>query len=302
MRVSRYRSNTVARPKGRGLALIAVLLLLVMAASGGVAEEAADAVSRQQYQRAIQLLAAAGAKSADTALLLGRARYQMGDFGGAETAFEQAVAMAPESASARNWLGRAQGMRADQANAFSALGLARKARDSFEVAVKLDPRDLEAVGDLFSYYMSAPGFLGGGVEKARALAETIKSVSPADYAFFQAEIAEKDKDYKAAESHYLEARTRDPKHVGRWIDLAKFYTRRGMTAKAGEALAKAKEMAPGAARLLFDEANLLIQGGRNPAAARELLKRYRASALSDEDPPPFEVERLTQKLEKLEKK
>ncbi|MCZ2153609.1 MAG: hypothetical protein LC114_06865, partial [Bryobacterales bacterium] len=81
-----------------------------------------------------------------------------------------------------------------------------------------------------------------------------------------------------------------------------FYTRRGMSAKAGSALAKAKAMAPGAPRLLFDEASLLIQQEREPAAARALLRKYQSSVLSDEDPPPFEVERLTRKLEKLEKK
>lgn len=302
MRISGYKSNQVERRWQIVVSVATLLVILTGSIWATVVDEACAAVSHQNYQHAIRLLKGAGAKSAKELLLLGRAYFQTGRFDEAETAFERAVALAPKDASALNWLGRAQGMRADRANPFSAMGLARKARDSFEAAVKLDPRNLEAVSDLFSFYMSAPGFLGGGIDKARALAETVKSVDGAEYAFLQAEIAEKEKNYPAAEKYYIESQKRDPKSVGRWIDLAKFYTRRGMTAKADEALANAKTTSPGAPRLLFDEASLLIRAEKNPAKARELLTKYQASSRQDDDPPPFEIEQLLAKLEKLEKK
>jgi hypothetical protein len=75
-----------------------------------------------------------------------------------------------------------------------------------------------------------------------------------------------------------------------------------MTSKADEALAKAKALAPGAPRLLFDEASLLVRGERNPALARELLRKYQAAVKRDEDPAPYEVQQLLAKLEKLERK
>lgn len=302
MRARSYKSD-LAKPRANALVIIIALLpLLAVSAVAEVTAEAANAVAHQNYQQAIRLLSGRGAASLDDALLLGRAYFQTGQFEKAESAFERAVAVGPRSSSARNWLGRAQGMRADRANAFSALGLARKTRDSFEAAVKLNPRNLEAVSDLFSFYMSAPGFLGGGIAKARTLAETVKTLDASEYAYFQGEIAENEKNFAAAEKFYLEAQARAPKSVGRWIDLAKFYTRRGMTAKADGALARAKTTSPGAVRLLFDEASLLIRAERSPATARALLTKYRAAAKSDEDPPPFEVERLFAKLEKLEKK
>ena len=55
-------------------------------------------------------------------------------------------------------------------------------------------------------------------------------------------------------------------------------------------------------RLLFDEASLLIRAERSLPLPGALLTKYRAAAKSDEDPPPFEVEQLFAKLEKLEKK
>ncbi len=302
MRVTSYKLD-LTEPIARSLRfIIALLPLFAVAAYAGTLEDASNAVSQQNYQQAIRLLSGGGAKSLPETLLLGRAYFRIGQFEKAESAFERAVALDPKSSPARNWLGRAQGMRADQANPFSALGLARKARDSFEAAVKLDPKNLEAVSDLFSFYMSAPGFLGGGIEKARALAETVKPLDAAEYATLQGEIAEKGNDYAAAEKFYLAAQAQAPKSVGRWIDLAKFYTRRGMTAKADSSLAKARSIAPGAPRLLFDEASLLVRANRSLKFARELLAKYKASSRRDEDPSPFEVEQLLAKLEKLDKK
>ena len=50
-------------------------------------------------------------------------------------------------------------------------GHASKAHRYFEKAVELDPKNLEAMNDLFEYYLEAPGFLGGGFDKAQALAD-----------------------------------------------------------------------------------------------------------------------------------
>lgn len=301
MRTSGYHTNILGRITARVFPCAVVLVALCAPLWAGVLEDATAAISKQNYQLAIRLLESNGASAAPEALLLGRAYFQIGQFDKASDALERAVAADPKSSRAVVWLGRAYGMRAERANPFSAMGLARKTRDAFEAAVKLDPRNLEAVSDLFSYYLAAPGFLGGGIDRARALAETVKSVDPSEYAFLQAQLAEKEKDYIAAERNYLAAQAREPSRIGRSIDLATFYTRRGMTAKADAALAKAKAASPGAVRLLFDEANLLVRAQRNPSAARVLLRKYQASPRSDDDPAPYAVQQLLAKLEKLEK-
>lgn len=302
MRVSCYKNKEFSRAMARYALAWAMLLSVRVPLWAGTLEDARQAVETQQYGTAIRLLEGSAAKGASEWFLLGKAYFQSGRFDEASGALERAVAAQPGNAELRNWLGRAQGMRAEQANPFRAMGLARQAREHFEAAVKADPKNLEAVSDLFSFYLAAPGFLGGGIEKAAALAETVKSVNAGEYAFLQAQLAEKRKDYAAAEKHYLEAQAREPRRVGRWVDLAKFYTRRGMTSKADEALAKAKALAPGAPRLLFDEASLLVRGERNPALARELLRKYQAAAKRDADPAPYEVQQLLAKLEKLERK
>ena len=64
-----------------------------------------------------------------------------------------------------HWLGKAQGRRAETASPFTAPSYASKARQAFEKSVELDGKNLEAINDLFSYYLEAPGFLGGGLNK-----------------------------------------------------------------------------------------------------------------------------------------
>ena len=77
-----------------------------------------------------------------------------------------------------NWLGRAYGRRAETSNPFTAPGYASKARQMFEKSVALDPSNKEATGDLLDFYLEAPGFMGGGYEKAEALVKADRARRP----------------------------------------------------------------------------------------------------------------------------
>ena len=80
---------------------------------------------------------------------------------------EKAFNAQPSNADYALWLGRAYGRRAETSGPFTAPGFASKARQYFEKAARLNPRNLEALSDLFEYYLEAPGFLGGGMDKAQ---------------------------------------------------------------------------------------------------------------------------------------
>jgi tetratricopeptide (TPR) repeat protein len=283
------------------LAFITVLAGFVVSATPASLDDAKTAYTSARYEEVVRLLASASKDEMEARFLLGRAQYQLGRFQEATSILESVAALPGTNSRHFNWLGRAYGMQAESANPFSAMGLARKARDAFQKAVERDPRDLEAVSDLFSFYLAAPSFLGGGLQKARDLAETIRTVDAAEYAGMQAQIAEKEKDYKKAEAAYREAIRLEPKRVGRRMDLAKFFTRREHFSRADELLAEARTLEPGAARLLYDEADLLYRSGREPARAMQLLRQYKTAAKGPNDPPPFEIAQLMSKLEKLEK-
>ena len=100
-----------------------------------------------------------------------------------------------------DWLGRAYGKRAESSNPLMAPGLASKARDAFEKAVELNPKNLDALSDMFDYYLEAPGFLGGGFDKALAVAERTAKLDPAQAYFEKAKLAQKRKEFQSAEDH-----------------------------------------------------------------------------------------------------
>jgi tetratricopeptide (TPR) repeat protein len=189
------------------------------------------------------------------------------------------------------WLGRAYGRRAESASIFTAPGFATKARQYLERAVELDPRNLDALADLFDYYVEAPGFLGGGMEKAQRTAAQLSLVSPAEGYLAEAKLAEKRNQYSAAETHLRKAVEVAPQQIGKLIELARFLVRQGRVQEADQSLARAERIAPNSFTLMLAKAEIFIKTGRKPQA-REILNRYLSAQLTADDPPRSEALRL----------
>lgn len=158
--------------------------------------------------------------------------------------------------------------------------------------MELDPNNPEAVNDLFSYYLEAPGFLGGGLDRASALAERIGELDRAEYHWAQAQLARKRKQFTSAEEQLRKAMELAPNQVGRVIDLAAFLAERGRAQESDAAFRKARELAPEAPKVLFARASAYIETDREPEATRKLLEQYLWSDLTPEDPPRREAEKL----------
>jgi len=275
---------------------MSVLLTSALAGAETPPDRARLLFERTDYEAALSVLSAIPDKNAAVYQWAGRCHYMLGDFKKASADFERAVAAEPLSAVNRLWLGRAYGRRAETSNFITAPGYASKARQNFEEAVRLDPRNLEAASDLFEYYLEAPGFLGGGLEKAAALAQRIKELDPAEYYYLQARLAEKQKQFHTAENELRRAMEAAPKQVGRVLDLAKFLAKQGRWDESEEAFRQARKLAPDSPTVLFEQASTYIRGGRNLETARELLKRYLESPLTPDDPPRRAAEQLLRQL------
>ena len=260
-------------------------------------ERARQMMARAQYREAVALLTpvaqSGGAAAYD---LIGRAWFMMADYKKSSDAFEKAVAAEPSRSEYHHWLGKAYGRRAETSNPLSAPLLASKARQCFEKAVELGPRNAEAINDLFTYYLEAPGFLGGGLDKAAALAKRIQTLDPAEYHYAMAQIAEKRKEYRSAESHFRQAFQLAPRSVGRAIDLARFLAKQGRAQESETVFAQAEQINPNHPRLLFEKASLYVQTKRNLPAAQDLLERYLRSPLTPDDPPRSEAEKLLRQV------
>jgi len=255
-------------------------------------DRARELYNRTQYEAALKILEPLPGKDGAAWALAGRIHYMLGDFKKASEAFERAVAAEPGKSEHHNWLGKAYGRRAETANPFSAPGLASRARRSFERAVELDPGNVEAASDLFEYYLHAPGFLGGGLDKAARLAEQIKANDPAQYHYLMARLAEKRKEFKTAEEQLRRAVDLAPRQVGRVLDLARFLGRQGRLPESEAAFERAAAIDPADPRILFEKASVYIRNKRNLDTARALLKRYLESELTPDHPPRAEAEKL----------
>jgi tetratricopeptide (TPR) repeat protein len=282
---------------GRWVRMPKVLILAVLMTALGFGQapelvRARELYQRTSYEEALGWLAGMSRQTASGYILIGKCQYMKGEFKKASEALEQAVGLAPASSEAYLWLGRAYGRRAETASIFTAPGLATKARASFEKAVALEPRNTEAVSDLFEYYLEAPGLLGGGMERAQALAEKTKEADSADYHYRLALIADKRKEYRDAEQQLRRSVDLAPREVGRFIELAKFLAKSGQFEKSDAAFHQAEQMAPKDPKVMFERAKAYIRAKRNLAVARELLVRYLSTPLTPDDPPRSEAEGL----------
>ncbi|HUP02633.1 MAG TPA: tetratricopeptide repeat protein [Bryobacteraceae bacterium] len=244
------------------------------------------------FDGSLRVLHALPVKDGAAYELIGRNYYMQGDYKQAVDALERAFQSDSANSSYALWLGRAYGRRAENAGPFTAPGYASKTRQYFERAVQLDPRNVEAMNDLFEYYFEAPGFLGGGSDKAAALALRIGQVSPADGDVAVARLAEKNKDYRSAEASLRRAVEAAPAQMSRLIDLARFLMRRGRDQEAEQAFAQAEKVAPGNPKLLYERAESYIRNGRNIELAHELLRRYLKSSITADDPPRADAAKL----------
>jgi tetratricopeptide (TPR) repeat protein len=280
----------------RAIALGLGLTALVWA-GGPEYDRAKKLFNSTEFEQSLTVLQAIPDKDGAVYELIGRNLFLMGDFKKSSEALEKAARADPNNSEIALWAGRAFGRRAETSSILTAPGFASRARQYFERSVQLNPRNLEALSDLFEYYLEAPGFLGGGMDKAEATAARIAEVDIGEGHWSQAKLAEKRKEYRSAEEQLRRAAEVSPQRIGRFIELAKFLSKQGRYQEAEQSLARAEQIAPTSPRLLYAKADLYIQHKRNLDVAKALLIRYMSMDLSPDDPPRSEAAKLLRQVQ-----
>jgi tetratricopeptide (TPR) repeat protein len=265
---------------------------LTASASSDVVMRASALYQHTEYENSLRILAQDNAPDSPTYLLTGKNYFMLGDYKKAVDSFEQALHENPRSSDAELWLGRAWGRRAENGGGPMAMIYASRTRQCFEKAIALDSNNREAKNDLFDFYLNAPGFLGGGMDKAEAAARGIATERPAEYQFEEAQIAEKKSDFAGTEAHLRRAIELAPGEAGRIVDLARFLGKHGPLAESDRLFAQARTLAPGKPGIALAEARTDIENHRNLDQARNLLESYLQSSLTPDDPPKQEAEKL----------
>jgi tetratricopeptide (TPR) repeat protein len=278
----------------RFLSLCAALASLALAA-GPEFEQARKLYNLTDFEQSLHVLQSIPQKDAAVYELMGRDFYMLAEYKKATEALEKAVAANPGSSETALWLARAYGRRAETSNPFSAAGQASKARQFFEKAVQLDPKNLDALSDVFDYYLEAPGFLGGGFDKAQATAAQIAEISPAEGFAAQAKLSEHRKEFSSAEQQLRRAIDVAPQQIGKFFELAKLLAKQGRYQESDQTVERAEKIAPDSPRLFYAKADLYVRTGRHLDMARTLLERYLACQLTPDDPPRSDAEKLLRK-------
>jgi tetratricopeptide (TPR) repeat protein len=122
-------------------------------------------------------------------------------------------------------LGKIFGELAARASMISAGTLAVKFRKQVEIAIQLDPGNVDALDAMALFKYQAPGIMGGNKEEAKSLAEKITLLNPAEGYLSLAELAELEKNPAQEEAFLIKAIEASPGNYDAHAELAKFYSR-----------------------------------------------------------------------------
>jgi tetratricopeptide (TPR) repeat protein len=218
-------------PSFTRLSAIAAACLLAWAAvpAADLAEaRALAAKGRDADARAIlDELARTDPASAEVRFELGQLAMAARQPGEAARHFEAAVERDGTKAAYFLALGEAYGSLAQEASILRQPGLAVNCRRAFEKAVELEPGNTEAVGALFAYYMAAPGLLGGGTDKALALAEAFRARDSAAGAVMVCQVHRKEERWDEAETAARAALKERPDDPGALVALGQIFVEAG---------------------------------------------------------------------------
>jgi tetratricopeptide (TPR) repeat protein len=272
-------------------------LSLILLASAGLfaqtsLQHAEELYQKTDYHESLDALKAMNAPGGQLYFLEGRDYFMLTDYRKASDAFERAAAAEPANSEYAHWLGRAFGRRAETSSPLTAPMYASKARQYFEKAVALDPNNGEALNDLFDYYLQAPGFLGGGYDKAAQVAQRIAAHNEAEGHFAQAQLADKRRQFDTAADQLRKAMELAPRQAGRALDLARYLAKHGRIQESEAAFDHAERLAPNNPVVSFARARVYIEQKRNLDKAKELLHRYLQCDLTPDDPPRDQAEKL----------
>lgn len=269
--------------------------MLTFPAWGQDMAKAENLYKHTEYQASLDVLDKHSV-DAPSNFLAARDYYMLGDFKKSVDYLQKATQAQPNNSEYWDWLGRAYGRRAETSNPLAAPGYATKARIAFEKSVALDATNRDALSDLFDYYLEAPGFLGGGYDKATTVVDKTARIDASEAYFQQAKLAQKKKEYESAEIHFRKAVESGPREIGHLLSLARFLATQGRVRESDAVFLQAQQTAPNEPTVWFARADVLIKGNRNLDEARNLLEKYVNAPVTVDDPPKTEALRLLKQV------
>lgn len=179
---------------------------------------------------------------------------------------EKAVSLDPKNGEFQAALADAVGSKLSAASLgmFAKMSLARRFKKEAELALQLDPNNIDANEDLMEFHLDAPGLVGGDKNKAAELADRMVHINPVRGYLMKVEFATHEKHTAEVESLLQQAIGADPKNYFARVQAANFYLNKGtVTLRQAEEQAKqAIQIDPGRAAGYTALATVYAQQGR----------------------------------------
>lgn len=202
-----------------------------------------------------------------------------GKWDDATKAFERAVGANERSSENHYWLGRAYGVQVLNANVLRQPGLARRTRASLERSVELDPGNLDARAGLMQYYLRAPGFAGGSVDKARQQVAEVRRRNPYRGGQLAATIERRQKNWTAAVQEYERLIEQYPDSAAPWSSLASTYGDQKRWDDAFRTIDRFVAAQPGELLAQYAVGRAAGESGQQLDRGAQALRRYIAGAM-----------------------
>ena len=296
--------------------------------SAVVRPEAEMLISAGHWKRARSILepeAKAGPENARICYLLAEVKASFKQFDAALPLAQHAVDLESKNSNYHLELGKIYGELAARASFMSAASLALKFRKEVEIAIQIDPHNLQALDSMMQFKFQAPSMMGGNKDEARWLAETITALNASEGYLDQAEL---EKDPAKMETDYLKAVQANPRNYDALTALAKFYseaphTNRDEAVKLAQAaagldpgrieaywilvrifasrgrwgnlenvLAAAEQRVPDDLRPFYEAAQALRESGTELPRAESCAKKYLTQEPEGDEPDIAEAHRL----------
>jgi tetratricopeptide (TPR) repeat protein len=135
------------------------------------------------------------------------------------------VAQHPNNAEYRIILADAYGQKAgsESAGMFEKMHCGRTMKKEGDLALSLDPKNVDALSGMIEFHLQAPGIVGGDKKKADEYADRLVPIDPVKGNFKKAEIASQQKRDDQVEAFFQKALAANPKSYDALVQLGGFY-------------------------------------------------------------------------------
>jgi len=218
----------------RGL-LVVFLLPGVIAAECRLPDVAPGAIARltpsqlldsghyRAAERALEPIAQARPEDGRIVWMLSRAKAALGEPDEALKLAETALASDDSNAAYHVQLAAVSGRLARSSSLLKQLSFARRAKKELDAAAALDPSNADAQWGLMMFYYAAPGLIGGDVNKAWAIGQSLAMEAPQVGLYYEGRLATEMNDIAGAEKFYLQSAVADPNSFDTAAELARLY-------------------------------------------------------------------------------